>query len=223
MIFENPLRWPDHQKQQTADVDRQYGRFSYKGKHNGYDRNKAITLTKAVERLRTNLEKYNPYGRSKSSRVNTDMVVITTNQRAVKGGDRIYSNPGTNDPAVAIYFELDGHPRCIACDTFTAIEQNIAAIAAYIESLRMQERYGVATTAQQFMGFDALPGKGESSAIDWSAVFGVDADASYDVVRSVYRTLVKKHHPDRGDGGDRERYETLNKAWSQFEATHKSR
>ncbi|MDE8654809.1 J domain-containing protein, partial [Novosphingobium album (ex Liu et al. 2023)] len=77
------------------------------------------------------------------------------------------------DPSVAFFFELDGRPHVLACDRWNTVADNIAAIAAHIEALRGQERWGVADLEQAFAGHVALPAPEQ-----WWQVLGVRADAS---------------------------------------------
>jgi len=54
------------------------------------------------------------------------------------------------------------------------VSDNIAAIAAHIEALRAQERYGVGTIEQAFAGYSALEHR------TWQIVLRLDAGASLD-------------------------------------------
>lgn len=80
------------------------------------------------------------------------------------------------DQAVAFFFELDGTPHVLACDRFDRIEDNIAAIAAHIEALRGQERWGVADMKQAFAGHAQLPAPEQ-----WWQVLGVSKTPRYSV------------------------------------------
>lgn len=102
-----------------------------------------------------------------------------------------------SDPAVAFFFELDGKPHVLACDRWIEIADNIAAIAAHIEALRGQERWGVADLRQAFAGHAALP-----PPEPWWKVLGVSPNTSADHIRSAYRQLAMKAHPDHGGSAD---------------------
>lgn len=97
------------------------------------------------------------------------------------------------DQAVAFYFELDDKPHVLACDRFDRIEDNIAAIAAHIEALRGQERWGVADMKQAFAGHVALPAPEQ-----WWQVLGVAQTASHDEIDRAWRDKMRSAHPDRG-------------------------
>lgn len=97
------------------------------------------------------------------------------------------------DPAVAFFFELDGKPHLLACDRWDSIPGNIAAIAAHLEALRGQERWGVATLHEAFAGHVALPAPEQ-----WWQVLGLTAAAPVDLIQRRYRELAAHAHPDRG-------------------------
>lgn len=98
-----------------------------------------------------------------------------------------------SDPGVAFFFELDGKPHLLACDRWDSIPGNIAAIAAHLEALRGQERWGVATLHEAFAGHVALPAPEQ-----WWQVLGLTAAAPVDLIQRRYRELAAKAHPDRG-------------------------
>jgi len=108
------------------------------------------------------------------------------------------------DPGVAVYFTLKGQPRVLACDKWTSAADNLAAIAAHIEAIRAQDRYGVGTLDQAFAGYTALPAKGGTQGGDWRAEMGFAPTerVSPDLVEARYRSLLKARHPDRGGSHD---------------------
>jgi hypothetical protein len=96
------------------------------------------------------------------------------------------------DPGVCVYFRLKDQPIALACDTFTEVAQNIAAIANHIDAMRRQERYGVATAAEMLRAFVALPAP-EQPARPWNEVFGVMAEAATEEhITTLYRVLAKR-------------------------------
>jgi len=98
-----------------------------------------------------------------------------------------------DDPSAAFYFELDGQPHVLACDRWSTVADNIAAIAAHIEALRGQERWGVADMKQAFAGHTALPAPEQ-----WWQVLGVSERATRDEISRAYRAAAAAAHPDRG-------------------------
>jgi hypothetical protein len=101
------------------------------------------------------------------------------------------------DPGAAIYFSFRGKATVLACDTFTDVSDNIAALAAHLDALRAIERYGVGTIEQALAGYKALPA---DTAADWRAVFGFakDSTPTLDQVDSAYKSAAKQRHPDVG-------------------------
>ncbi|MDQ2763679.1 MAG: J domain-containing protein, partial [Pseudomonadota bacterium] len=110
------------------------------------------------------------------------------------------------DPGAAFYFELDGKAHVLACDRWDQLADNIAAIAAHIEALRGQERWGVADLRQAFAGHVAL-----AAPDPWWIVLGVDQGASIDIVTAVYRAKAKTAHPNAG--GERAAWDRLQAAF----------
>lgn len=115
------------------------------------------------------------------------------------------------DPGVAVYFELSGKPRCLACDTWDTPGGNIAALAAHIECLRGIDRYGVGTLDQAFAGYTALPAKGET----WRTTLGFSPEAAItaDAIRQAFREQARSAHPDAG--GSHEAMAALNAAMTE--------
>ena len=98
-----------------------------------------------------------------------------------------------SDPSAAFYFELDGQPHVLACDRWSTVADNIAAIAAHIEALRGQERWGVADMKQAFAGHMALPAPEQ-----WWQVLGLSPKASAEQIRAAWREKAHDAHPDKG-------------------------
>jgi len=112
------------------------------------------------------------------------------------------------DPSVAFFFEIDGEPHVLACDRWDTVADNVAAIAAHIEALRGQERWGVANMKQAFAGHVALPAPEQ-----WWQVLGVKPDATREQIDAAWREKMGDAHPDRG--GSEEEAKRLN--WARSE------
>jgi DnaJ-class molecular chaperone len=49
---------------------------------------------------------------------------------------------------------------------------------------------------------------------DWYQILGVSPDASLEEIRSAYRSLARRYHPDTGEGGgDAARFQLVQQAW----------
>ena len=162
--MEYPLTWPDHRPRSAT---RKSSLFREAGR--------PMTLTTARDRLIRQVSLMTRPGRS--WRVLEQ--VLSTNIRFTASGarDRNLSRREPADVGVGFYFKLDGKPHVLACDAWDTVCDNIAAIAAHIEALRGQERWGVADLRQAFAGHVSLP-----SAPHWSSVLGVGRTASIDEI-----------------------------------------
>lgn len=109
------------------------------------------------------------------------------------------------DVGAAVYFTLNGQTRVLACDKWTRVADNIAAIAQHIDALRRIERYGIGDLNQAFAGYAALPAVGGTQGGDWRAEMDFkpgDHPITLEVVEARYRALLKQRHPDNGGSHD---------------------
>jgi hypothetical protein len=146
---------------------------------------KWISVADAIARLEKQLD-----------RLGAKNVTLSTNVTLrLDGRPRGDERPA--DPGAAIYFSFRGKATVLACDSYTAVSDNIAALAAHLDALRAIERYGVGTIEQALAGYKALPA---DTAADWRAVFGfaVDSTPTLDQVDQAYKAAAKVRHPDVG-------------------------
>lgn len=186
-----PLQWPQARRR-THPAYRRNGNF----KKDGRD----ITVRDAMDRLRRELAMLGVNG-----------FVLSSNLIRNQDGSPRSGQPEPADPGVALYFQMDGKPHCMPCDTFSRAAQNIAGIAGHIDATRTIERYGVATVAEMFTGFVALPAPGAKKP--WRQIMGLPTDwrGTTDDVRAQYRAVAKNLHPDQA-GGDTDAMAELNAA-----------
>lgn len=188
-----PLLWPDGRPR-----SRERGPALFR------DGGNRMTLTASRKRLKQQVEAMT------KPRQNWRVVnmVLSTNIRFTASGarDQNVSRRDPVDPGVAFYFDLDQRPHVLACDRWDAVADNVAAIAAHIEALRGQERWGVADLRQAFAGHVALP-----APTHWSDVLGITRAASAAEIQSAYRRLARASHPDHG--GDRGAWDSLQSAY----------
>jgi hypothetical protein len=130
------------------------------------------------------------------ARLGARLPVLSTNVELRLDGrprsDR--SDPG--DPGAAVYFTLHGAARCLACDRWDRVADNIAALAAHIDALRRIDRYGVGTLDQAFRGYTAL----QPATTEWWLVLEVSRQATIAQVEASFTRLAKIHHPDKPGG-----------------------
>ena len=127
-------------------------------------------------------------------------VVISTNLEVRLDGWPRSNQRNPDDAGVAVYFELSGAKRVLACDRWDRVEHNLRAIAKHVEALRGMERWGVGTIEQAFTGYAALPEPGRAKS--WHEVLGYDPDGieelTADEIQARFRDLAQRRHPDKG-------------------------
>lgn len=170
-----PLAWPAHRPRRAA-AERTKGDFVAGGK--------AVTPSAAYEKLERQIEMLG--GR---------YPVLSSNLELRLDGKPRADRAAPLDPGACVYFELKGRPMAMACDAYTTVAMNIAAIANHIDAVRRQERYGVASAEESLQAFQALAAPGGRH---WTVVLGIGRDATADEVKAAHRRLLMDRHPDRG-------------------------
>lgn len=144
-------------------------------------------------------------------------IVISTDIPLRRDGLPYSGRRAPEDQGVAVYFTLNGNQQCIPCDKWRTIAENMRAIEKTIEALRGLERWGAKEMVNAaFRGFKALPESiimGEHTARAWWEVLEVSQEASPDVIRAAYKSLLHTRHPDKG--GSQWEFEELQKAYRE--------
>lgn len=197
-----PLSWPQGwprtptNKRQRARFGKVERKYSADGAHS-WDRRGDLSIYGAMLRLTDEL------GRLGGSRFLISTNVETRSDRKPP-----------DDPGVAVYFTLAGKDRVLACDKWDRVPDNIAAIAAHIDAIRRQERYGVGTLEQAFAGYAALPPPGQPFKREWWRVLmfagPMEGPTALEHAEIMYRKLARERHPDFG--GTTEQMAELNAA-----------
>jgi hypothetical protein len=201
-----PLQWPDGWKR-TESYRRTRARFVNFGK--------PLTVMNGIERV---------IGELRLLRVLRDDVVISTNLRTRLDGWPRSDQGEPGDPGAAVYWEESKAARgelarrVMAIDRYDRVADNLAAIAATLESLRAIERHGGAAILDRaFTGFTALPAPGQTSAPGWREVFGFTP--SQNVTRlqleGAYRTARSETYPRAPGVGDSEKFQSVQRAYEQ--------
>lgn len=190
-----PLQWPQGRPRKAPGY-RKVAAFGTERR----GMRQQLTVNDARERLQAEID-----------RLRVRSVVLSTNVELRLDGQPRSGQPEPSDPGAALYFDLGGKPHVLACDTYTRVADNIAALAAHIEATRKIERLGVATAAEMFAGFQALPAPGSTP---WWSVLGIVQAASREQIEAAYRTLARERHPDR-PGGSHDMMADLNRARDQ--------
>ena len=182
-----PLEWPAGWARTRL---RRNGQFRY-------DR-RPITMEQACRRLQEQLDK-----------LKVTQATLSTNASLTITGRPRGNDGQLADPGAAVYFTFKGRATVLACDTYHALADNIAALAAHLDALRAIERYGVGTIEQALAGYKALPA---DTAADWRTVFALPRGGQVTIedVDRAYKTLARLKHPDAG--GDEGEMAWLNRA-----------
>lgn len=172
-----PLDWPANRPRTPATL-RKYGKF--KTQTDGGWMSK-VTVAAAHSRLI-----------SEVARIAGLYPVLSSNLPTTRDGrPRPDTRPVDGEVGVCLYFVLKGQPIALACDTYTDVAQNIAALAAHLEATRAIERHGVATAAETLQAFAALPPP-EKPKAKWWEVFGLMREkATLADVEALYRAKAR--------------------------------
>lgn len=203
-----PLAWPAHRPRTKV---RKNGPFR-EDAETRFNAKQPIGMPRAIDRLEAELD-----------RLGATLPLISSNIEPRLDGRPRAGARTPDDPGVALYFQLKGKPHTMACDTYTQVEQNIAALAAHIEATRKIERLGVATASEVLQAFAALPPPPAGPITrPWREVFGFPSDfatAAYGLDPSEskvmldtrFRKLAAAAHPDK-HGGNTEAMAELTRA-----------
>jgi DnaJ-domain-containing protein 1 len=187
MIEAHPLHWP----------------IGWKREHNPQPANFKTPLVDARNGLTRQLEL-----------LGARNIIISSNAELTRSGDIAARQRRIDDTGVAVYFTLDGQQRCIPCDKWIRLEDNVHAIELTVEALRGLSRWGAKEMVNAaFAGFEALPEGGDDP---WHVTLGVSPVASIDEIEAAYRRLAKQLHPDLG--GNAEDFHALERAYRRGRA-----
>lgn len=191
-----PLQWPAGRPRKTSRKRATFGKKVHNGR---WTETKDLTVADSLGRLQDELD-----------RIGARQPVVSTNLETRLDGLPRAGQAEPRDPGVALYFQLDGQPHCMPCDTYDRVADNIAAIAKHIEATRAIDRFGVASVREMFTGFQALPAPGAKRP--WREVFGFNqGPVTRDQIDAAFRQASKSAHPDR-PGGSHDAMAELNAA-----------
>lgn len=206
-ITRSPLCWPTWFPR-TPATERTWGRFGKRGDR-GWGRS-ALTLAQARSRVLQQLSMFTKPGQT--YRCDPDSIIISSDLAVRQDGLPRSGQRKPDDPGVAVYFILDGKDRCIPCDVYLRVEDNLAAIAATIEALRTIERHGSQMFEAAFTGFDALPSPDHVVGRSWRDVLDYYGDSFREAQQAYFRAR-KNAHPDHG--GNTDAFHEVEQAWKQ--------
>jgi hypothetical protein len=146
---------------------------------------KAVSISIAVDRLEDQL-----------ARLDGRTPILSTNLELRLNGQPRSGQRDPTDPGAAVYFTLKGKRTVLACDKWSRVADNIAALAAHIRAIRSVENYGVGTLEQAFAGYQSL--EDFSAGLPWRRVLGfpLDSRPALEEVEAKWRSRMKELHPD---------------------------
>lgn len=139
------------------------------------------------------------------------LVAIDPGQFRIDG--RPYANAKASHPGVILSFDIPkvGHVS-YPCDKYTRWEDNLRAVTAALEALRLVDRHGVTRHGEQYRGFLAIEATAApagfataDAALDWLATLVGDQWPGGRIPRErgaavarVLRGAQRRTHPDHG-------------------------
>jgi len=210
MIEAYPLGWPVGWKR-TPVAERKRAKFSKVTWSEGAGRavQRELSIDEGTRRILAELARM---GAERES------IIISTNLKLRLDGLPLSKQSQPVDVGVAVYWtDPQGKfPHCMAIDIYDRIADNLGAVAASIEALRLIERHGGAQILERaFAGFAALPAPGQIRVPGWRDVLEISSsNPERGEVRSAYRRLRSKYHPDRPQG-DAQHFDEIQNAWEQ--------
>jgi hypothetical protein len=183
-----PLQWPQGRPRKHPG-NRKRAKFGKTGSR-GWKEN--LSVADALRRVQGELDM-----------IGARYPVVSSNVELRLDGLPRSGQRDPDDPGVCVYFDLNGKPMAMPCDTYDRVADNIAAIAAHMEATRKIERHGVASVSEMFAGFEALPAPGQAASQQWWVVLGLDrTTATVADVKAAYRRLAAERHPDKPSGSE---------------------
>lgn len=193
-----PLAWPSTWPRTPAGR-RAPAKFrstqAKSGTYGNYREASEIKMTDARDRLQRELDL-----------IRAQSQILSTNVQLRLDGLPRAGQSEPHDPGVAVYFSLNGRPIVLACDRWTRVAGNIAAIAAHLDAMRGMDRWGVGSVEQLFTGYAALPAP--LAPDDWRTLLRNPTTLA--AAEATYRELMRAAHPDTG--GSQAAAATLNAA-----------
>ncbi len=195
MIKPFPLSWPPT-KNRTSANRRQKAKFK-------------VTFAQARDELLKEL-----------SRFKATNIVISSNVPLRQDGLPLATFSEPSDPGVVITFKAFKKDYIFSCDCWIKVKDNLRAIGKHIEALRAIERWGVGSIEEIFEPF-LLPTSSvtyqSNQETSWWVVLEVSSDATIEEIKSAYRTLSRKYHPDTGGDPLADLAEPARLHWDQLQ------
>lgn len=109
-------------------------------------------------------------------------------------------------PDIRLYMETRHGPLRYECAAFDHWEQNLHAIALWLQRQRLAlEEWGIGTGGEAYRGFAALPSARDAALETLARLAGLPGAAALTAdtdLKAVYRQAAMRCHPDRGGNAD---------------------
>lgn len=135
------------------------------------------------------------------------MLQIDIPAHKIRNDGMPHSNaPNPEFPGVILSFTTPQGAMSFACDNYEDWKSNLRAIVLTLEALRSVNRWGAATSGEQYRGYTAIPSNHLDLAMSLS-----EAQAFVKPYGS-YKDAAKALHPDNNDTGSEYAFKRLQEA-----------
>jgi len=193
-----PLAWPAKQTRTEPSKRKRAAFMTHNRRGYVYGADRKHSIAESARELELQIK-----------RMSGSDMIISSNLKIKSNGLPYSGQRNPDDSGVAVYFNWQERDLVFACDKWLDVEDNLWAIVKHIEALRGQERWGVGSLDQAFMGYMALP---DPDARQWWETLGVDHTANNEEIKRAYRALARQYHPDAG--GDAAMFDQVTKAYN---------
>lgn len=164
--------------------------------------------------------------------------VISSNVPLRKKDGQMYAEVADDkldDPGVAVYFMFNKKQVVLCCDAWLTPGENLRALGLTVEAMRGTDRWKASGILKRaFSGLKALPAPSAAPGVqtttstttgtgnEWWQILGVSPAAEPEIVKSAYRLLSKKYHPDSSGTADRDKLHQVQQAFEQAKKLNKA-
>lgn len=193
MTLDWPANWPRTPPEKR--VDSRFGRLQTTQRETySFRSKKHLPFTDAYQRVV-----------SETTRADASQLVVEHDGEYTVRGDPLVGKREPDDPGVIVRWTRAGKQYALPCDKYRTRAENLGAIAATIEAMRIIERHGVLSTEQSYRAAEALPAGNVHHV-----VLNVGANATEEEIEAAFRKLARAKHPDAG--GSMEEFIALQEA-----------
>lgn len=208
--WSSPLDWPLRQKRTAEQIRARFGRIG-QSPNGSWKTKKQLTIGQAVQELVGEL-----------ARMQCTEITISSNLVLKNDGAPRSVQKDPKDKGIAAHFLHRGKPFVIAVDRYDRIADNIKAVARTVSAYRQIERDGGPDILDSalFGMSRGLPAAGEtvnSTGRNPWEIMGVKPGMfDNESLKTRWRSLSKKYHPDNQETANQEQYSLVQWAYKQL-------